>query len=480
MSSTEQKLNTDLKITKSDATQSVGVIGLGYVGLPMASLCAVRGFDVVGFDISETVVNGLNGRDAHIDDSSTNLLFQRAMATRKLTCTSCLEDLKNCSVYLICVPTPVDVNYQPDFGPLVTAVKSMAPLLSNGDMVVIESTVYPGVCEEIIKPIIERKTSFSCETDIVLAYCPERVNPGDTFWTCENIPRVVGALNKESAHKAANFYSDLLGGDVIDVGDVRASSRPKHSLDSSGQYRATEVPIGSVTVMNSIRDAEAVKAMENTIRDVNIAFVNELAKMSDVLGLDLVNIIDGMSTKPFGKGPFFPGAGVGGHCIAVDPEWLKAASVNAGFMPDMLNMARSVNNSMPAYAVTRLKELLLRAGIPISGSQIALLGVAYKKGVSDVRESPFFAIHDILKNNHCRINIYDNHYSELNTHGSVYDSIREVDGVILITDHPKICADLANINYQDLKLSAFVDGRNAIDKSLFSLSGVNYAGIGRR
>jgi len=273
---------------------------------------------------------------------------------------------------------------------LIEATKDIAPHLNKGDLIVVESTVFPGTCEDVVLPLLEEHSALKVGKDVYLAHCPERVNPGDLFWTTENIPRVVGATTDEGVKVAAQFYSTLLGGEILDIGDIRNKLRPKFRKSDDG-YTAAKTPYRSVTMMHSIRDAEAVKAMENTVRDVNIAFVNELAKISDVLNLDVVDVIDGMATKPFGKGPFFPGVGVGGHCIAVDPEWLRAASASAGYIPELIQLSRNTNNSMPAYTVGLLQNALNDHGYPLKGTDIAIIGVAYKKNVDDLRESPFFS-----------------------------------------------------------------------------------------
>ena len=329
----------------------VAVIGLGYVGLPLAALCAKKGYQVVGLDANDQIVTSLEAGKCHIRDEVVEDLLADAIASNNFQATSNSEKIDDCSIYLICVPTPVDANNEPDLRPLESACRVVAPHLVKNDLVVVESTVFPGTCEQVVEPLLEEVSKLNSSNDFYLAHCPERVNPGDLFWTSENIPRVVGATSNTGVDMAAEFYASILGGKIFNVREVKKSLNPKFSETAEGLHVA-QVPLGSITKMRSIRDAEAVKAMENTVRDVNIAFVNELAKISDVLELDVVDIIDGMATKPFGKGPFYPGVGVGGHCIAVDPEWLKAASKKAGFMPEMIKLARMTNNGMPEYTVS--------------------------------------------------------------------------------------------------------------------------------
>lgn len=367
--------------------KSVAVIGLGYVGLPLASLCAVKGYKVIGYEANQEVVDILSGGSSHIADETVENLLSKAIDSNNFFPTVNVEELAECSIYLICVPTPIDGNNDPDIKPLISALDVIAEYIGNNDLVVVESTVFPGTCDDIVLPYLEEKTGKKVGVDFQLAHCPERVNPGDDFWTTENIPRVVGATTHKGTKSVAEFYVSILGGELYDVRDVRKSLRPKVALaNTKSGYEIAHPTLGSVTMMHSIRDAEAVKAMENTVRDVNIAFVNELAKISDVLNLDVVDVIDGMSTKPFGKGPFFPGAGVGGHCIAVDPEWLKDASKKAGYMPEIIQLARNTNNSMPDYTISLLQDSLNEKALPIKGTKITILGVAYKKNVDDPRE----------------------------------------------------------------------------------------------
>jgi UDP-N-acetyl-D-glucosamine dehydrogenase len=232
--------------------------------------------------------------------------------------------------------------------------------------------------------------------------------------------------------------------------------------------------------MRSIRDAEAVKAMENTVRDVNIAFVNELAKISDVLDLDVVDIIDGMATKPFGKGPFYPGVGVGGHCIAVDPEWLKAASKKAGYMPEIIQLARKTNNSMPEYTVSILQDLLNERGYPIKGTRIAVLGVAYKRNVDDPRESPFFELRDILQNKGAALNVYDSWVTNENNVQSFEECIAGVQAIVIVTEHSDMIGKLKDMDLSASSIEIIVDGRNCLDGEKIKSQNISYRGIGRR
>ena len=460
-------------------SNAVAVIGLGYVGLPLACLCAHKGYQTVGFDLNENAISKLSNGECHIRDEVVEKLLDQAIKSENFLPTLEPSRLNSCDIFLICVPTPVNAAHEPDIEPLLGAIKSIAPFVKKGALVVVESTVFPGTCEDFVKPMLEELTGLFCDEDFDLAHCPERVNPGDVFWTSANIPRVVGATRQEGALRAADFYSSILGGSVIDVRDVRNSLRPKFSVGDGNTLNTKNVPLGSVTVMRSIRDAEAVKAMENTVRDVNIAFVNELAKISDVLDLDVVDIIDGMSTKPFGKGPFYPGAGVGGHCIAVDPEWLKSASIKAGFVPQLIQMSRDTNNHMPEYAVQVLQDLLNELSLPLRGAKVAVLGVSYKANVDDPRESPFYAVRESLIKKGAIINVFDTWVSQENTHQSLSLALEDCVAVIIVTDHADMMEDLAKYDFEHGCIKVVVDGRNALDAEMLPKS-LLYRGIGRR
>ena len=457
---------------------SIAVIGLGYVGLPLAALCAKKGYRVVGLDAKQQVIESLNQGVCHIRDASVQALLDDAIGSGNFSATIDVDLIAECGIYLICVPTPVDANNEPDLKPLESACRAVAPHLDKGDLVVVESTVFPGTCEQIVAPLLEEISGLKINNDFHLAHCPERVNPGDHFWTSENIPRVVGATCDVGVDMAAEFYASVLGGEVFDVREIKKSLVPKFRETSEGLHIA-QVPLGSVTRMRSIRDAEAVKAMENTVRDVNIAFVNELAKISDVLDLDVVDIIDGMATKPFGKGPFYPGVGVGGHCIAVDPEWLKAASKKAGYMPEMIQLARMTNNGMPDYTVSVLQDLLNERGYPLKGTKIAVLGVAYKRNVDDPRESPFYRLRDILDKKGADLRVYDSWVNSENTVQSLDDCIDQVKAIVIVTEHSDVIAKLSNTDLSALGVEVVVDGRNCLDGEMIRKQNILYRGIGR-
>ena len=462
----------------SSQQKKVAVIGLGYVGLPLATLCARQGYRVAGLDSNQRIVDRLLQGECPIRDAAVKQSLAQALESGRFNASSKVEDIAHSDVYLICVPTPIDSNNEPDLVPLQGACRVIAPFLKPGNLVVVESTVFPGTCEQVVKPLLEELCGLAVGAQLHLAHCPERVNPGDHFWTSDNIPRVVGATTPEGTDLAAEFYASILGGGIFDVRDIKKSLVPKFSETADGLHVA-QVPLGSVTKMHSIHDAEAVKAMENTVRDVNIAFVNELAKISDVLGLDVVDIIDGMATKPFGKGPFYPGVGVGGHCIAVDPEWLKAASKRAGYMPEMIQLARKTNNGMPEYTVSILQEMLNERGYPIKGTKIAVLGVAYKRNVDDPRESPYYRLRDILLKKGADLVIFDSWVTSENTVDSLDGAIAGAKAIVIVTEHSDVIDKLSSANLAEQGVEVLLDGRNCLDGEQLVRQGILYRGIGR-
>lgn len=463
----------------SRPVRRIAVIGLGYVGLPLAALCARKGYSVIGIDANPAIVDAVIAGVCPIRDEVVERSFATAIETGNLEATGDSDAIADCNLYLICVPTPVDTDDDPDLEPLESACRTVGPHLRRDDLVVVESTVFPGTCDQVVIPLLESLSKLTSKGDFHVAHCPERINPGDLFWTSENIPRVVGANSDEGAQVAAEFYASILGGGIFDVREVKKSLNPKFRLIDEGVHIA-QVPLGSVTKMRSIRDAEAVKAMENTVRDVNIAFVNELAKISDVLDLDVVDIIDGMATKPFGKGPFYPGVGVGGHCIAVDPEWLKAASRKAGYIPEMIQLARMTNNSMPEYTVSILQELLNSRGYPVKGTPIALLGVAYKRNVDDPRESPFFKLKEALLTKGAELKIFDSWVTNENSVDSVEAAVGNARAIVIVTEHSDMIARLNAIDLTRTQVEVIVDGRNCLDGEFLRRQNILYRGIGRR
>ncbi len=459
--------------------RKVGVIGLGYVGLPLACLTASKGIETIGFDLNKKKIELISNGISPIRDKSVSTELDIALKSDNLSLSNSIDDLSECNIYLVCVPTPILENKQPDLSILLNATEMICEVLKTDDILIIESTVFPGTCEDYVEKLIFEKTNMDSRKDYVLSHCPERVNPGDPYWNTSNIPRVIGSTTKEGNLKAAQFYAQILEGEIIEVKDIQKricrSSLPTHDENNNKK----NIPNGSITLMETIRDAEAVKAMENTVRDVNIAFVNELAKISRVLKLDIVDIIDGMETKPFGKGPYYPGIGVGGHCIAVDPEWLKNASNKAGYFPEMINLARHTNNEMAVFAVNIIKDLCQKSGLNHKDLNCLLLGVSYKKNIDDSRESPFYTVEELAKDTFKSISVYDPFFPEISTSNNLETLVNNTDIIILITNHDIFVDFIHSFDFSNTTVKIMFDGRNCIDSNKIA-GNIIYSGIGIR
>ncbi|MFA5986607.1 MAG: nucleotide sugar dehydrogenase [Parcubacteria group bacterium] len=419
----------------------VAVIGLGYVGLPLAVRSKERGYDVIGVDLDKKKVDMINKKKSPIED---DFLIEN-LPKYPFRATTEAKEIKKADIVLICVPTPVDHLYQPDLGPVEGACKMVAENLKNGALVVLESTVNPGVSEEVVKPIFE-SYGHKVGKDVQIAHCPERINPGDPKWNVTNIPRVVGSFTPRGLAKAKAFYESIVDG------EIRA--------------------------MKHIREAEACKVVENSFRDINIAFVNELAKSFDALGIDIKDVIEGASTKPFAFMAHYPGRGIGGHCIPVDPYYLIERAKKAGFDHKFLRTSREINNSMPDYTVELLQDKLNEAKLPLNGTNVGVLGIAYKANVDDDRESPFYAIVKALTKHKAKIHSFDPHVLSKSTCKTLEAILKKSDALILVTNHK----EFSGINGKLLKkygIKVIVDGMNCLDKNEIKKSGIIYKGIGR-
>lgn len=421
---------------------NVAIIGLGYVGFPL--LCVIarnKKYHAIGFDLSAEKILQAEKYESTVEDELAKKLVKEV--TYEVSNNP--EVLKNTDIFIICVPTPVDESYNPDYEPVLSAVSIIAPFIRKNTYIVLESTVNPGTCEEVVLPILERLTNLKGGKDFELAHCPERINPGDLKWNVLNIPRNIGALTTEGTKYLADFYRSV--------------------LDSN------------VNEMKSIKEAEATKIIENTFRDINIAYVNELAKSFDVLGIDLINVIKGASNKPFAFMPHYPSCGVGGHCIPVDPYYLIERAKKAGFDHVLLKNARNVNNSMPEYTVEKLMKALNEYSLSIKGAKIVLLGLSYKKNMCDLRESPALVIRKLLETvYHCKLRVYDPYNLQLSTHQTLEDAIKDVDAVIIATAHDEF-TKLPIEKWKNVKV--LIDGQNCLNKELIQKLGVTYKGIGR-
>jgi nucleotide sugar dehydrogenase len=418
---------------------NVSIVGLGYVGLPLALLASKKGHNVTGIDLDKSKVDKINQR---IDPLNDEFVAEKIISTR-LVARSDFRSLENSSVIIICVPTPVKDDYQPDLGPLKAAAKSVASHLKAGTLVIIESTINPGVCDEIIIPLMENATKNKVNQHFFISHCPERINPGDPNWSVENIPRVAGSSSPEGLKRTVKFYESII-----------------------------DAPIKP---MGSIKEAEAVKVVENSFRDVNIAFVNELAMSFTKLGIDVKNVIDGAATKPFAFMPHYPSVGVGGHCIPVDPYYLIEYARGYGFEHEFLSLARSINNHMPGYTVDRLIDGLNEAGLPLKGSKILVLGLSYKPDVADDRESPSYHLIQHLEQKGAVVGSYDPYIPAKSTFKNLKVALEDIDAIVLATSHKKFLS----LDPTKLKVKVFVDGRNVFDAEKFQKAEIIYRGIGR-
>jgi len=357
------KAQLDLKQKIKDRTAIVGVIGLGYVGLPLAVEYGNSGFEVIGLDISHSKCKTINSGRSDIDDVPDEEI-KKLVEGKKLWATSDFAYLKQCDCISICVPTPLNKTKDPDVSFILEAVGQVRKHLRPGQLVVLESTTYPGTTEELILPKLE-STGYEAGADFFLVFSPERVDPGNQTFKVKNTPKIVGGITKICTQMGKLFYEQV---------------------------------IQEVQPVSSSRAAEMVKLLENTFRSVNIGLVNEVALMCDRLGLDVWEIIEAASTKPFGFMPFYPGPGLGGHCIPIDPHYLSWKLKALNYYARFIELAGDINSHMPEYVVERVSLLLNQHNKSIKGSKILVLGVAYKKDIKDVRESPALDVLKLLAN----------------------------------------------------------------------------------
>jgi nucleotide sugar dehydrogenase len=422
--------------------QKVVVVGLGYVGLPLAMLARDNGHTVSGVDISEARRKLI--KDAAVPDLEDSQI--EALRKNPLKVSGDFSAVDSADVVVICVPTPVDGDHNPDLSPVIGACEGIAAHLKRGQLVVLESTVHPGTCEEIMLPILEKNSGLKAGRDFGVAHCPERINPGDKYWSVARIPRVIGAIDHKTLVRASAFYRSILDALVYEMG--------------------------------SLREAEAVKVVENSFRDINIAFVNELAMSFTKLNIDVVNVLEGAATKPFGFMIHYPGAGVGGHCIPVDPYYLIRYARQNGFSHKFLALARAINEQMPEFTVEQTQKALEQNDTELDGATVALLGVSYKANISDLRESPSFEIIHALRAKGAVVRIYDPYAPEHSNVASLEEALDGADAVVIATAHREFKALTPDIFIKN-GVRAVVDGRNCLAKEQFIASGLTYRGIGR-
>ena len=425
--------------------KSVTIVGLGYVGLPLACLCAEKGNKIYGFDVDKNKVDLVNRNESPIEDEYVaNKL--KSLKSKIHATTEPEECIPNSDVVIVCVPTPVDRNNSPDLTAVMNSVSTISKFIKQGALLVIESTIYPGTIEEVVLPILQKQRFNAHKNDIFVAHCPERIDPGNKKWTIDLLPRVVGGITKEATQKAAEFYRGILSADVLELSSVKA--------------------------------AEATKIMENTFRDVNIAFVNEMAQSFDKAGIDILEVIKGASTKPFAFMPHYPGAGVGGHCISQDPYYMIEKGRQLGFNHEFLKLAREINNNMPHYTIELLENELKKLKKNIKGAKVGVLGLTYKGNVDDIRESPAFEVINVLKTKDAEVFVFDPHVKTGSNVKDLDELLNKSDYVILVTDHKEFkTMDLEKLKKH--KILVVIDGRNCLDKEKIKSMKILYHGIGR-
>ncbi|MEM1056859.1 MAG: nucleotide sugar dehydrogenase [Bacteroidota bacterium] len=393
------------RVASCEAT--VGIVGLGYVGLPLAVVFGEAGFRVVGVDVSPEAVAGLAAGRSHVEDITDEEVRALTEADR-FEPTTDASRLTDCDAVFICVPTPLRKTRDPDMSFVLAASEEVARHVQPGTLVVLESTSYPGTTREVVLPLLEAQ-GFTVGEDMFLAFSPERVDPGRTDWTTKTTPKVVGGLTPACSEAASAIY---------------------------GAAVETVVPVSSPEA------AEMAKVFENTFRAVNIGLANELLLMCDALGIDAWEVIDAASSKPFGFMRFTPGPGLGGHCIPVDPHYLSWKLRGLNYTARFIELASEINTQMPQYWVTQVQDALNDDGKAVRGSTVLVLGVAYKPGIGDLRESPALDIIGLLDAKGADVRIHDPHVPQF-THAGVHresvadlgDAIAEADCVLLVTDH---------------------------------------------
>ena len=394
----------------------LGVVGLGYVGLPLAVESANQGLSVLGFDINELRVDDINAGNSPIEDISNKEL---ANALKNFQATFDSTELAKCNNVVISVPTPL-TDYQPDLSYVISAAKAVGENLVKEQVIILESTTYPGTTIEVLIPNLEKYSGLKAGVDFYVGYSPERIDPGNQEWKFKNTPKVISGIDEKSLGKIKSFYESIIDETVI---------------------------------VNGTKEAEMVKLLENTYRHVNIALINELAMLCKMLEIDIWEVVNAAKTKPFGFQSFTPGPGVGGHCIPVDPEYLSFKTRQIGKPVRFVELAQEINNSMPAYVVSRVNELLNIKDKILRNSKILVLGVAYKKDISDMRESPSLDILEILIEKNVEVSFYDPFVDELNISGqtikkeSSSSNFENYDMLLVLTPHTEFSEiDFGSLN----------------------------------
>ncbi|WP_338449633.1 nucleotide sugar dehydrogenase [Niallia oryzisoli] len=421
---TTYTLTNKLKEILLNKTAILGVVGLGYVGLPLAVEKAKAGFKTIGFDVQESKVEMVNSGKNYIGDV-VNEDLQEIVESGLLSATTDFAQVANADCVCICVPTPLDEHQQPDISYVKTSAENIVPYMHKDMLIVLESTTYPGTTEELLKPILET-SGLKCGEDFYLAFSPERVDPGNLVYKTKNTPKVVGGITPECTDVAAALYESIL-----------------------------EAPIHRVS---SPAIAEMEKILENTYRNVNIGLVNELAILCNKMGINFWEVVDAAKSKPYGFQAFYPGPGLGGHCIPLDPYYLSWKAREYGFHTSMIESSMMVNDRMPEYCVERASKILNRHKKAMNGSKVLVLGVAYKQDIDDYRESPALRVIEELEKEGAEVIYFDPYVPEYHEHGKVkkgeseltVELIESVDLVIVTAAHTIVDYDLVQQHAQEI------------------------------
>lgn len=411
-----------------------GVIGLGYVGLPLAVEKAKAGFQTIGFDVQDSKVAAVNEGKNYIGDVVDQDLAT-LVSSGTLQATNDFSQICKADFIAICVPTPLDAHQQPDTSYIESSVSSVGDNLKKGTMIVLESTTYPGTTEELIKPILEERSGLKCGEDFYLGFSPERVDPGNLLYKTKNTPKVVGAIGEDALECIAAVYEAVLD--------------------------------GGVTRVSSPAIAEMEKILENTYRNVNIGLVNELAMLCDRMNINIWEVIEAAKTKPYGFTAFYPGPGLGGHCIPLDPYYLSWKAREYGFHTSMIESSMMINDRMPEYCVDRAARVLNESSKALKGANVLVLGVAYKQDIDDYRESPALRVIECLEERGANVQYYDPWVKEYTYKGRTESSIPELTSDVLSSaDLVMITCKHTNVNYDFVQqhASAIFDTKNAMSE----------------
>ena len=421
------------KFEKKEAT--IGVVGLGYVGLPLAVMFAEAGFKVYGVDISVQIIESLNKGSSHVGDVKDQKLLDlmEGNSVNKICFTSDYSALKSCDGIVICVPTPLSKTGNPDMRYVRDAGENISSNMSAGTLIILESTVYPGATQEMLLPLIEEKSEdhLVIGENVFLAFSPERIDPGRSDWNLRTTPKVIGGVTSRCTDLAVELYGATLN---------------------------TVVPVSSTGT------AEMVKLLENTFRATNIALANELAIMCDRLNIDVWEVIDAASTKPFGFMPFYPGPGIGGHCIPIDPQYLSWKMKQLDYDARFISLAEEINSSMPSFVLEKSQKALVAIGKTLSSSKIIVLGVTYKPDIADIRESPALDVIKLLIEEGAEV-VYNDPYvqkleleegHQLQSLGITAGNLAQIDVAVIVSDHSSY-----DFEYLSTCVGLIVDSRNA-------------------